>query len=191
MAQTNSAVSAALSMTKIVIQFKKALSQFDARQCYILLAFVLVLGFFFAKVEIQIEGSDGWAANLPTWRIEQHWLLTLFWGGRAMTGYHAWVFSFIGLIFHLPIFLMGKWNWKIEARVIACVMLFWVAEDFLWFVLNPAFGLSHFTPVYVTWHPHWLFGAPVDYWIALVLGTALMVYSFIEKPIPAGFEEPI
>ncbi len=33
------------------------------------LGFVLLLSYFFAKLEIAIEGGDGWAANLPTWRI--------------------------------------------------------------------------------------------------------------------------
>ena len=51
--------------------------------------FTLLLAFFFAKVEVHIEGPGGWAANLPTWRIEQHVLLDLFWGGRAMTGWRS------------------------------------------------------------------------------------------------------
>ncbi len=50
------------------------------------LCWVGLMAFFFAEVEIQIEGGAGWATSLPTWRIEQHWLLDIFWGGRAMTG---------------------------------------------------------------------------------------------------------
>ncbi len=53
------------------------------------IGWVCLLAFFFAEVEIQIKGAQGWAAGLPTWRIEQHWLLDIFWGGRPMTGYHA------------------------------------------------------------------------------------------------------
>ncbi|PRC91670.1 hypothetical protein S2091_3608 [Solimicrobium silvestre] len=170
----------------------KKMAQIDGRQLVILFLYVFVLGFFFAKVEIQIEGPDGgWAANLPTWRIEQHWLLTLFWGGRAMTGYHAWVFTFIGLIFHLPIFLIGKWSWRIEARVVASVMLFWVIEDFLWFVLNPAFGLARFDPINVTWHRHWWGGAPIDYWFAIAIGMVMLAYSFSDKTEKPGFEEAV
>src|SRR5690242_5379610 len=45
------------------------------------LGYALLLAFFFAHAEIEIEGAGGWAANLPTWRIERHWLLDLFWGG--------------------------------------------------------------------------------------------------------------
>lgn len=68
------------------------------------LFWVALLGLFFAQTEIQIEGGAGWAANLPTWRIEHHWLLDIFWGGRPMTGYHAWVFPFIAMFFHFPFF---------------------------------------------------------------------------------------
>ena len=153
---------------------------FNARQCGVLLSFILLLAFFFANVEIQIEGANGWAANLPTWRIEKHWLLTLFWGGRAMTGYHAWVFTFIALMFHYPVLFTGQWNVKIQARVFACIMLFWVFEDFLWFVVNPAFGLERFTPACATWHPNWWGCAPVEYWFAMLFGLLLMAYSFTE-----------
>jgi len=85
---------------------------------WLLLAWVALLAFVFAQVEIQIEGSAGWAANLPTWRVEKHWLLDIFWGGRPMTGYHAWVFSFVALTFHSPVFLRGRWFWRIEARIV-------------------------------------------------------------------------
>ena len=72
------------------------------------LASVLLLGFFFAKLEIAIEGEAGWAQNLPTWRIEGHWLLDIFWGGREMTGYHAWAFSLIALFFHFPLVFISE-----------------------------------------------------------------------------------
>jgi len=147
-------------------------------QILLLLMWVALLGFFFAQVEIQIEGAAGWAANLPTWRIEQHWLLEIFWGGRPMTGYHAWVFPFIALFFHLPLFFMGQWSWRLEARVIACIMLFWLVEDFLWFVCNPAYGLAHFDPAHIAWHKHWLLSAPTDYWVAMLATVALLWVSY-------------
>jgi hypothetical protein len=154
------------------------IAHFDLTRFLLLLVFVFILAFFFAKVEIQIEGGAGWAVSLPTWRIEEHWLLTIFWGGRAMTGYHAWMFTFIALIFHLPLVMMGTWSWVMEVRVLACIMLFWVVEDFLWFVMNPAFGVDRFNPQNVSWHPNWIFGAPVEYWGASLLGILLMAYSY-------------
>ena len=81
-----------------------------------LLCAVAVLAYFFANVEIQIEGPHGWAASLPvTFRVEHHWLLDVFWGGRPLTGYHAWVFAFMALVFHLPLVFGNRWTWNAEA----------------------------------------------------------------------------
>jgi hypothetical protein len=147
-----------------------SMANFSMPDYMVTLGFVVLLGFFFAKLEIAIEGDAGWAANLPTWRIEKHWLLDLFWGGREMTGYHAWAFSLIALFFHFPLIFSGDFSWAAEQRALACIMLFWVSEDFLWFVLNPAFGLHRFAKSHVSWHRHWWMGAPIEYWIFTPLG---------------------
>src|SRR3569832_121271 len=141
------------------------------------LLWVAMLALFFAQTEIQIEGAAGWAANLPTWRFEHHWLLDLFWGGRPMTGYHAWMFPFISLFFHFPVFLNGIWSWQLECRILACIMFFWLLEDFLWFALNPAYGLERFQPAAIPWHKHWLLALPVDYWILTMLCIGLLWLS--------------
>jgi hypothetical protein len=147
-------------------------------QPWLLIVWIGVLSFFFAKVEIHIEGEAGWAAKLPTWRIENHWLLDILWGGRPMTGYHAWVFPFMALIFHLPLFIHGRWTLHLEARVLGGLMLFWILEDFLWFVLNPAFGIKKFRPQFIPWHPYWFFLVPVEYVVFTTVGLFLIWYSF-------------
>ncbi|MBC8008015.1 MAG: hypothetical protein H7X76_08230 [Prolixibacteraceae bacterium] len=147
-------------------------------QLILTLSCVVVLAYFFAQAEIHIEGDAGWAANLPTWRIEKHWLLDIFWGGRAMTGYHAWVFPFIAIFFHFPLFFMAQWSLPLEARVIASIMLFWIMEDFLWFIINPAFGWKRFRQEHVSWHKNWVCGAPVEYWIFFVTSVLLFWYSY-------------
>lgn len=152
-------------------------------QLAITLLWVALLAYFFAQVEIQIEGSAGWAANLPTWRIENHWLLDIFWGGRAMTGYHAWVFPCVAMFFHFPLLFAAHWSWRAEARVIACIMLFWVLEDYLWFVCNPGFGWQRFTPADVAWHKHWILFAPADYWFSLGIALALIWFSAREPAL--------
>ncbi len=149
----------------------------QCRRVMALLLWVGLLGAVFAQVEIQIEGASGWAAALPTWRIEQHWLLDIFWGGRPMTGYHAWVFSFIALVFHLPMFYAERWHWRLEARTLGSVMLFWIWEDWLWFVMNPAYGLSRFSPEAVPWHKQWVLGVPTDYLTFTLVGVALLALS--------------
>ena len=144
----------------------------------LLLLWILMLGMFFAQTEIQIEGANGWATSLPTWRIEKHLLLDIFWGGRAMTGYHAWVFSFMFLVFHLPHVVHGSFSWRVEARCMASLMFFWIAEDFLWFVLNPAFGLARFSRDHALWHKHWMLGVPTDYLTYMLLGGLLLTWSY-------------
>lgn len=143
------------------------------------------MAIFLAEVEIQIEGDAGWATSLPTWRIEQHWLLDLFWGGRAMTGYHAWMFPFIAMVFHLPLFFMQRWTKRWQVRCLASIMQFWIIEDFLWFILNPAYGLHRFNPIDAPWHKHWVGGAPIEYWLFSVLALLLYIYSFrlLRRPI--------
>jgi len=142
-----------------------------------LIAYVALLGYFFAHVEIQIEGAAGWAANLPTWRIEQHWLLDIFWGGRPMTGYHAWIFSFMALVFHLPAVFGQRWSVLLELRMLGALALFWIIEDYLWFVCNPAFGAGRFFPEFVPWHKHWLLGMPTDYLSMGILGLACILFT--------------
>jgi len=144
----------------------------------VLILAVLITGFFFAEVEIQIEGAHGWATSLPTWRVEHHPLLDVVWGGRPLTGYHVWVFSFMALVFHLPLAIWGAFSWRLEARILGCLMIFWITEDFLWFILNPAYGWSKLTPTDVSWHKHWLLGVPTDYITFVLVGAGLVWWSF-------------
>lgn len=140
---------------------------------------IFALAFLFANVEIQVEGAAGWAANLPTWRIDQHPLLDLFMGGKSLTGYHLWVFTFMAAVFHLPLLVTWTFSLRLEARIVGSVMVFWILEDFLWFALNPAFGIERLKPECVPWHKHWVLGIPVDYPVFLGIGLALMVGSFL------------
>lgn len=135
--------------------------------------FVLVAAFVFAKLEIEIEGEHGWAQHLPTWRIEQHVLLEWFFGGRPLTGYHVWAFALVLVFFHLPFFWGVPWSGSAEARVFGGYVLFWLLEDFLWFLLNPHFGWRRFRRVDVWWHKRWLLGLPIDYWVAAAIVAAL------------------
>jgi len=139
-------------------------------------AFVLLLAFVFARVEVHIEGDKGWASGLPTWRIEEHRLLDLLLWGKPLTGYFVWSFLFVFLMFHLTLFLQPAFSWRLEGKILACLIFFWIAEDFLWFILNPAFGLRRFCPEYAPWHRHWRWGLPCEYWW---FGAAGLVLSLL------------
>jgi hypothetical protein len=76
---------------------------------------------------------------------------------------------------------MQQWSMRTEARALACIMLFWVAEDFLWFVFNPAYGLANFDPGHIAWHIHWIWFAPTDYWVSLTVASCLFIFSYRTK----------
>lgn len=158
------------------------------RHAALLVAWVVVLATLFAQLEIQIEGPKGWAAGLPTWRVENAPILQMFFGGRAITGYHVFAFSFMFCIFHLPLAMLGHFSWRMEARILGALMLFWIVEDFLWFVMNPAYGFAKLTPEHVPWHPHWLLGVPVDYLVFTLLSAALL-WAAYRQPRAAGLEK--
>ncbi|HEX7241802.1 MAG TPA: hypothetical protein VF263_16090 [Longimicrobiaceae bacterium] len=132
----------------------------------------------FALLEIQVEGSAGWATALPTWRVENRWTRLLF-GSRALTGYHLYVHLFVLLLIHLP-YALGfvAPSLRAEARIAAFLVLFWVLEDFLWFVLNRDYGVRRFTPEHAWWHaPSWWWIMPREYWIFTPIGIALYAWS--------------
>ena len=142
------------------------------------LFFVVVAAFLFAKIEIEIEGRHGWAENLPTWRVEHHFLLDWFFGGRSLTAItpersSSSCFCSIcrssGQEDGVSPFLIA------ELHVFWGYLLFWVLEDMLWFVLNPHYGWKKFTKENVPWHKRWALGVPADYWAAGALAILLLV----------------
>jgi hypothetical protein len=139
-------------------------------------AFVLAAAYAFAKVEIEIEGPHGWAASLPTWRISNRWT-KIFYGNRPLTGYHLWLQIFVLLMAHAPFGLFySPWSWAAELRTIGFVIVFFLIEDFLWFVLNPAYGIRRFRREHIWWHePTWWWIMPRDYWVFFAVGCGAYV----------------
>jgi hypothetical protein len=141
--------------------------------------FLIVASALFAQVEIQAEGAHGWAEQFPTWRIDNRWT-RLVWGPKPLTGYHCFMVLFILCIVHFPFFAgSAHWTWPVELRVLAFMVLFWVVEDFLWFVMNPAFGIRRFKASEIWWHSKgWIWFMPTGYWIGLPAGLVLYLMSF-------------
>jgi hypothetical protein len=141
---------------------------------------LVTAAFLFALVEVQVEGPHGWASRLPTWRYERPWTRKVL-GARAVTGYHLYVHLFFLVMVHLP-FILGtvRPSLPLELRILSFVILFWILQDFLWFVLNPSFGIARFRREYVWWHaPNWWGLMPRDYWLFGPLGVLLYVASWI------------
>lgn len=137
--------------------------------------FLIVLAL--AALEVQIEGKYGWVKNLPTWRIRSK-IFGFFMGGKDLTGYLFYMLIILLLFFHLPFFGGVPWTWEAELEIIFLFLLFSVFWDFLWFVLNPYYGLKRFKKSYVYWHNHWAFGVPLDYprGVLISLMVAFLTY---------------
>lgn len=148
---------------------------------WILLLFAYAL--LFALVEIEIEGPDGWADKLPTWYRVTPWyarLMARLLSGKPMTGYHLMMLPIPLVSFHLGLCFGMPWSWATEARIVAAYLIFNVIWDFLWFVLNPAFGWSRFRKGTVWWHSHrWIGRFPIDYWNGLVLSFAIAALPWL------------
>src|SRR3990167_5556699 len=141
------------------------------------LIFTIIVAFILAKLEIQIEGADGWAKNLPTWR-KINWLTKMLYSETPITGYHFWLLLMIFFFFHLPFFVGIPWSLKLELQVIASMIFFWILEDYLWFVLNPHFGFKKFTSQNIPWHSTWWGPLPDHY----IKGTCLiLVLLYLSK----------
>ncbi len=133
------------------------------------IVFMVFMAFVLAWWEIQIEGKDGWAANSPGWRINKGRLMRLT-GGVPITGYHVFMTVFLIAIVHLPLFFID-WNWRLEILLLVGMVFI---EDFLWFLLNPYFGIRNFRKEKIWWHKKWLGPVPAMYWFLGSLTIALI-----------------
>ena len=144
-----------------------------------ILIFIFIVAAITALLEIQIEGPNGWAKNLPTWRSDPKKLsskiLCFLLNKKELTGYHLALWTQILVFFHAPLFWGVLWNISTETDIIASFLLFLMIEDFLWFVFNPAFGIKKFKKENIPWHKNWLGPFPRGYYITTIL--VLILYS--------------
>lgn len=131
---------------------------------------LFALSWLLARVEIEIEGDAGWAANLPTWRWGPEWWLALT-NGKELTGYHLWLSLFLVGVFHLPLALAGP-SLELWAKCLSSYLLLTAAWDLQWFAWNPAWGLSGLRRRPVPWFRRKWLGFPVDYYFAVAASAA-------------------
>ena len=141
--------------------------------------FWFLVAVIFAAIEIEIEGKHGWAEKTSTWFRTKGFAAKLygfFMGGKPLTGYHLFMFFLPLLMFHAH-FVMGvPWSLEAELMVFALYFVWMPTWDFLWFVLNPYYGVKKFKKQTVWWHvkSHWLFNiTPFDYFFGWGLSVVL------------------
>ncbi|MGC9048611.1 MAG: hypothetical protein ACP5IX_00045 [Patescibacteria group bacterium] len=139
--------------------------------------YTLVVAIVLAVWEIQIEGENGWAGKLPTWRCTNK-LISKLLGGRPLTGYHLMMWIFLLMIIHLPCFFT-HWNWRKEMLIVGFFFTLVTLEDFFWFVFNPAFGIKKFRSdnLEIWWYRRWWLGVPNVYWLALMVITICFYFG--------------
>ncbi len=133
---------------------------------------MVFLAVLLALWEIQIEGPDGWAARLPTWRIKSGIMVKLT-GGRPVTGYHVLMTVFLIAFVHLPAFFV-PWNWRLESLLLGFYVGLVFLEDFFWFVCNPHYGIRNFRKGKIWWHRTWWGPIPALYWFLFVISATLI-----------------
>jgi len=136
----------------------------------------LLSAFFFALLEIQIEGKSGWAELLPTWKVKFKWSKFLPGLERPLTGYHFYLWLFLFIYPHIS-FVFTDWTFSKELFLLSFILLITLIEDFLWFVFNPHFGLKKFRSKFIPWHKPWLGPFPLSYYFGLLLWIFLFNVS--------------
>jgi hypothetical protein len=140
--------------------------------------FWFVLALFFALTEIEVEGSNGWAEKLPTWRHTKTVsarLYGLFVSGKPLTGYHLFLFMIPIMIFHTSFFTGVAWSIPRELVSWSIYFAFGPTWDALWFILNPYYTISNLRKENIWWYnkSFWLLDRiPSDYIICLASSLA-------------------
>jgi hypothetical protein len=94
-------------------------------------------------------------------------------GGLAVTGYHVYMTVFLVAMVHLPVFFVA-WSWRLESLLIGFYVGLVLVEDFLWFVLNPCYGIKNFRRGKIWWHKRWWGPVPALYWFLFRLSAVLI-----------------
>jgi len=134
--------------------------------------YLFILAVLHAMWETEIEGSAGWAKNLPTWRLKTPFKKIL--SGKEITGYHTLMFLIFLLGFHSPILFM-EWSWAKELITIGTFLIYLIVEDLLWFILNPYYSFKRFWEQKVRWHKKWFMKLPLEYWYFILTGITLIL----------------
>jgi hypothetical protein len=146
------------------------------------------LALLFALVEIEIEGKDGWAMNLPTWFRQRPLYARVYaflLSDKPLTGYHAVMFFIPFVSFHIGLAFGQPWSWGLEVRVLASYLVWNVTWDFLWFLWNPAYGWARFRKGEIWWHDgRWIGRLPIDYVNALGMSFAIAALPWLLRGHP-------
>lgn len=121
--------------------------------CSLFSILIVLLAVFFALIEIEIEGSKGWAECLPTPHLTK--------SRKSLTLYHVFMCLFLLLVLNSLFFIKPKeFTWRNFLYTLSMLLLLFTLEDLFWFILNPHFGIGNISKAW--WH--WCIGGvPIIY----------------------------
>jgi len=137
-----------------------------------IITWMIILAFFHALQEREIEGKAGWARHLPTFRINVFVIKLLI--GKEITGYHIFMLFMFLTIFH-GLFISVPLSIKKELIILGLMSYYWIIEDFLFFIVNPHYRFKNFKKGKISWHKRWFVGLPYSYWWGIIIGTTLLL----------------
>ncbi|MCL4415584.1 MAG: hypothetical protein M1324_01610 [Patescibacteria group bacterium] len=143
-----------------------------------LLIFAFIASFFLAKLEIQIEGKNGWARDLPTWK-KKNILISKIIGDYYLTGYHTWLVLTLLVFLNFPFFIGFPWSLSLEIKILAVFFFGACMEDVFWILLNPDYGIKKFNKKYITWHKQWVGFIPAFHLKYVIIGEILLILSYL------------
>lgn len=142
-------------------------------------------------LDMQVERKKGkmdygWAKYLDCWRPKNPNSLiprvySFLMEGRELTGYHIAFFGGVFFWLHYPFFKGFPWSLGEEFYTLSMFLLIMMFEDFLYFILNPDFGVRKFKHQFVPWHPRWIGRVPTG----IIIGIAASAI-FVAIAIPVG-----
>ncbi len=140
-----------------------------------LFIFVLAIAF----LEIQIEGKDGWARNLPTKRITptgwKKGLVNFIAGEDNFTLYHIAIETVLFLALAMPFAFGLDLSLRNILKAVSLFLLINPIWDFLWFVLNPYFTWRRFTQKDIPWRKNWLGFIPKVYLTTWIISLVILL----------------
>jgi hypothetical protein len=149
--------------------------------------------FFLAGLEVEIEGDRGWAETLPTWYRTTGFFARLygfFVGKRPLTGYHLYVTLLPLLVVHARFADGVPWSPSAECLALATYFVVCSLWDFLWFVLNPHFGIAKFRKENIWWYANswWIGGVfPADYLYSALAALGMAAVASLLSGDPNAF----
>ena len=145
--------------------------------------FVLAHASLWSWLEVEIEGNEGKAPELPTSCAFMCWawyhicmniivMLTVIKSINLHMQHKKQHDNINVSIFVYHIFIFAEYT--------LYILLWFIVEDIVWFMIHPNYGSHKYNKKYIPWHASklWIFGTFIHNWITILLCLIIAAYAF-------------